>query len=307
MGVVNEVLILFLLISVGALARWRGLIDVSMNRGLAELLLNVTMPLMILGAFNIAFDAAMAATALKVFLLSAFFHTVSFFLGGYLFRRYSGQARQVLRFTAVFSNCAFMGYPVLFSLYGKTGVFYGSVFTVPFIISLWTLGVYLFRSDEKKVSWGNVFLNPGLLAVLAGLVIFFLSWHLPAPVARAFDMLGATTTPLSMILIGSMLAGMPFREVIGDRKVYYAAFVRLLLVPAIALGVMYVCGVRGLAFGVCVLSLAMPVAANTAAFAEKFESDTALASRCVFVSTVFSIVTIPVFIALVNRLAGPLF
>lgn len=307
MGVVNEVFILFLLISVGALARWRGLIDPGMNRGLAELLLNVTMPLMILGAFNIAFDAAMAATALKVFLLSAFFHTVSFFLGGCLFRHYSGQERQVLRFTAVFSNCAFMGYPVLYSLYGKIGVFYGSVFTVPFIISLWTLGVYLLRSDEEKVSWAKVFLNPGLLAVLAGLLMFFFSWHLPAPVAKAFDMLGATTTPLSMILIGSMLAGMPFREVIGDRKVYYSVFVRLLLVPSMALGGMYLCGVRGLALGVCVLSLAMPVAANTAAFAEKFGSDTALASRCVFVSTVFSIFTIPVFISLVSRLAGPLF
>lgn len=307
MSVINEVLVLFIIMAVGCYARRRGLIDTAFNSGLAELVLNVTLPLMILSSFSISIDRSMLGIAAQIFFFSVFFHLGAFLLSGVLFRGYSGDVRNVLRFTAVFSNCAFMGYPILQSVYGKTGVLYGSIFTVPFIISLWTIGVHLFLRNEADGAWRKVFFNPGILAVAAGVLMFVFSWHLPVPVARACDLLGGATTPLSMVLIGSLLGGMRAREWLGGWAVYYAAFCRLVVLPLLAMGVLLLLGVHGTVLGICVISLAMPVAANTAPFAEKYGSDGPFASRCVFVSTLLSVITIPLFIALVQKCTGRYF
>jgi hypothetical protein len=305
MDVINEVLILFLIMSAGFYARRSGMIDAAVNRGLAELLLNITMPLMILGAFNFTIDPAAVKMAGQVFLFSGILHAVSFWVGGVIYQRYTGETRNVLRFTAVFSNCAFMGYPVLQSIYGKTGVFYASIFTVPFIIALWTTGVLIFNGkDDGGRSFRKVLFNPGILAVAAGIFMFLFDLKLPETISKACSLLGSTTTPLAMILIGSMLGEIRLRELMGGKAVYLSAFIRLAVIPLVALGVLLLCGVRGVVLGVCVLSAAMPAAANTAAFAGKFGSDALFASRCVFVSTLLSIITIPVFIIIVKMFPG---
>lgn len=299
---INEVFILFLIMFAGFIARRQGLISSLLNKGLAELLLNVTMPFMILGAFSFKLDAAVVTMAGQIFLFSCFLHAGMFFASRWLFGKYHGETKKVLRFTATFSNCAFMGYPVLQGIYGKPGVFFASIFVVPFIVGLWTAGVLIFNDkQEKRLGWRNVLFNPGILAVLCGVFIFLFNVKLPEPIARACDLLGSTTTPLAMVLIGSSLAEVRLRDILSGGSVYYAALIRLLVIPLFSLGVLLLCGVKGMALGVCVIASAMPAAANTAAFAESYGSDTVLASRCVFVSTLASIVSIPLFIWIVKH------
>jgi predicted permease len=305
MPVIDEVLILFIMMSAGFYARRTSMLNAGVNRGLAEILLNITMPCMIVGAFNLAFDAAMIHLAAQVLLASVVLHGAVFFISGWIYRSQAPDKAKILRFTAIFSNCAFMGYPVLQSVYGKAGVFYGSIFTVPFIISLWTVGVFLFHGRrDTAVSWQKVAINPGILAVLAGLILFIFQVKLPVPLMRACDLLGAMTTPLAMILIGSMLAEIHWKELMSGKAVYLAAAVRLIAIPLMTFMVLLAFGVRGIVLGVCVISAAMPAAANTAAFAEKFGADALFASRCVFISTLFSILTIPAIIALVQIFAA---
>ncbi len=299
-NIFGEVAVLFLIMAAGFYARRRGMIDATVNRGLSELLLNVTLPLMIMVSFNFDFNREMLATAGKLFLISLALHVGLFFASELFYRRHPGDAKNVLRFTAMFSNCAYMGYPVLQSLYGKIGVFYASIFTVPFIITLWTLGVMLFAGEGGRPPLRKVLVNPGILAVAVGFVMFAFSLRFPAPIQRACELVGSTTTPLSMIVVGSMLAEMRFRDMLRGYTVYYGSLVRLVVIPLLVLGVLLLLGVKGTILGICVISMAMPAAANTAAFAEKYQSDTALASRCVFLTTVLSMFTIPIFIALVE-------
>lgn len=302
--IINEVVVLFLIMAVGFYARRRGMIDGNINRGLSELLLNVTMPLMIMVSFNFDFNKEMLVTAGKLFVLSLLLHVALFFASDLFYRRHPQDAKNVLRFTAMFSNCAFMGFPVLQSIYGKIGVFYASIFSVPFIIVLWTLGVMLFEGERSPTALKKAFLNPGILAVVVGFVMFSFSLRLPSPVQQACEMIGSTTTPLAMIVVGSTLAEMRFREMLAGRSVYYGSLVRLVVIPLLVLGVLSLLGVKGMLLGICVISMAMPASANTAAFAEKYQSDTALASRCVFLTTILSMFTIPLFIALVQAAIG---
>lgn len=296
----EEVAVLFLIMTAGFYARRRGMIDGTVNRGLSELLLNVTLPLMILVSFNLDFSRDMLVTAGKLFLISLALHVGLFFMSELFYHRHPGDAKNVLRFTAMFSNCAFMGYPILQSLYGKIGVFYASIFSVPFIITLWTLGVMLFDGERSRPALKKALINPGILAVVVGFVMFAFSLQLPAPIQRACELVGSTTTPLSMIVVGSMLAEMRFREMLKGYSIYYGSLVRLVVIPLLVLGILILLGVKGTILGICVISMAMPAAANTAAFAEKYQSDTALASRCVFLTTILSMFTIPIFIALVQ-------
>lgn len=302
MDIVNEVVILFVIMAVGFVARRQNMIDGALNRGLADLLLNVTMPLMILGAFNIKLDPAALFMAGQIFVFSSMIHLGMFFAGKFIYRNFADDTQKVLRFTAVFSNCAFMGYPVLQSIYGKEGVFFASIYVVPFIIALWTIGVAVFNGQQQNSqnAWLKVMINPGILAVAVGMVMFFSGLKFPQPLEHAFDLLGATTTPLAMILIGSTLSEIPFKALLGGNAVYIAAFVRLIAIPLIVFGVLILLRIKGVVLGVCVVSAAMPAAANTAAFAENFGSDAKFASRCVFVSTLLSIVTVPGMISLVQ-------
>lgn len=299
-NIFEVVTVLFLIMATGFYARRRGMIDSTVNRGLSELLLNVALPLMIMVSFNIDYDRGMLVTAGKLFLISLCLHVGLFFASELFYRRHPGDAKKVLRFTAMFSNCAFMGYPVLLSLYGKTGVFYASIFTVPFIITLWTLGVLIFDGRYTGKALTKAFVNPGILAVAAGFIMFAFSLRLPGPVQKACELVGATTTPLAMIVVGSTLAEMRFREILGGYSVYYSSLVRLVVIPLLVLGILLLSGIKGTILGVCVISMAMPAAANTTAFAEMYQSDTALASRCVFLTTVLSMFTIPLIIALMQ-------
>lgn len=302
--IVSEVVVLFMIMATGYYARRKNIINATVNRGITELILNVTLPLMILVSFTFEFNQEMLATAGRLLLASFGLHVAIYFGSGLFYRRHPQETRSVLRFMTTFSNCAFMGYPVLQSLYGKIGIFYASIFGVPFTIALWSLGVMLFTGEKGIQALKKGIFNPGVLSVVAGLIIFIGSLKLPAPLLKACDLVGSTTTPLSMIVIGSTLADTRLRELFSGLAVYYASAVRLLVVPLLVLAVLTLLGIKGMVLGICVISMAMPAAANTAMFAEKFDGDTKLASRCIFLSTALSLFTIPLVIAILQTAIG---
>lgn len=291
--VFNQVIVLFLVLLIGFIARKKNILSAEINKGLTEFLVNVTMPLTIISSFNQEYPESALLNAGKIFLLSTLIHLLSIFIGRLLYRKSEDNIKKVLWFTAVFSNCGFMGIPVMESIYGKIGVFYSSIYIIPFNIFIWTFGQVLFSGVREKKMVKNAFINPGIIGVLVGFIVYLLPFELPYVLTNVIDMMGSLTTPLAMIIIGSTLAGIEFREVFKGFSVYYGTFVRLLLIPFITLAFLKVIGIDGDVLGVCFISSAMPAAANTVIFAEKFSGDSVFASRVVFLTTSLSIVTIP--------------
>lgn len=298
--VYNEVFVLFLIVGAGYFARKRGMIDGQFNRGLVGLLLNITLPLLIIVSFNFKFQPETLNFSVQIFFASILIHVSLFFLSRYFFWHTKSSVRRVLRFSSVFSNCAFMGYPILHVVYGKVGVFYGSIFSAPFNIGVWTLGVLIFEDEYDRKTWIKALLNPGVLAVFVGIILVYFSIDLPYPLQRSFELLGSSTTPLAMVLVGSMLAEIHLKEILSGFTVYYISALRLIAIPATTFAIFYLAGLRGTPLGVITISVAMPIAASTAAFAERYGCEKNLASRCVFVSTLISIITIPIVIAVVS-------
>ncbi|MCX7903197.1 MAG: AEC family transporter [Caloramator sp.] len=296
----NQVLVLFFIMIVGYIARKKGIIEKSLNKGITELILNITLPFMIVSSFNYEFSKEMLLNAAKLYVISFVLHLSLALISKYIFYKYDENEKSVLRFALIFSNCGFMGYPVVESVFGKIGIFYTAIFNINFNIFIWTIGVMLFNSKGEKQSIKKAFLNPGLISVIIGLILFIFSIKLPLALQKTLEMVGSTTTPLSMIIIGSMLAEVEFKKLFNDKKLYYVTFLRLIAIPLITLAILKFLNYSSILLGIPVLIMAMPAAANTALFAEKYQADTNLASRCVFLTTILSTLTIPLVMLLLN-------
>ncbi|KPU44812.1 putative transporter YfdV [Oxobacter pfennigii] len=296
MAVINQVIILSIVMVIGIIARKKGFMKDQVRNGITDLLLYVTLPLMIVSSFDFDFSKDMLLNAGAIAFYSFIVHGGLFFLSKFLYYKFPKDVQSVLRYVTVFSNAAFMGFPILEGLYGKIGIFYASIYNIPFRIFMWTLGIALFSDSKEGKSIKGLLLNPGIVAVYIGMVLFFFSIKLPSVITEPISMVGSMTTPLSMMIVGSILADIKIKDIFTDLRVFYGTFVRLILLPVIALLALKAIGTTDMVLDIIVIQVAMPAGITTAILAEKYKANAAFASKLVFMTTLFSIVTIPLFI-----------
>ena len=261
---INQVIVLFIIMMVGFYAKKKKFLNNTVDKGLSELLINITLPFMIVTSFNIKYEAAMVSNAQKILIYSFLIHISLIFISKMFFFKFPKNKQQVFRFITIFCNVGFMGYPVLESIYGGIGVFYAAIFNIPFNILVWTVGVMLYTGEKDFKSMRKAIANPALIAVFIGIILFVFSIRLPLPIETSLKLVGSTTTPISMIIIGSMLAEMKFKNIFSDFSIYYATVVRLLIVPMIVYVVLKFLKVDELLLNICVILQAMPAAVMAA-------------------------------------------
>ncbi len=293
---INQVIVLFIIMAVGFYAKKKKFLNNVVDKGLSELLLNITLPFMIITSFNIKYEASMVSNAQKIFIYSFLIHISLIFISKILFFKLPENKQQVFRFVTIFSNVGFMGYPVLESIYGGIGVFYAAIFNIAFNILVWTVGVMLFTGEKDFKSMRKALANPALIAVIIGIILFTFSIKLPLPIETSIKLVGSTTTPISMIIVGSMLAEMQLKDAFSGFYVYYATIVRLFIVPMIVYVVLKLLKVDEMLLTICVILQAMPAAVMAPIIAKKYGGDSLLASQCVFITTIVSGITIPIII-----------
>lgn len=295
-SIINQVIILFLIMLVGIYARKKEILNTEVNTKLSDFLLNITLPCLILSSFNFDYSQDMMIKARLIFMYSVIIHFVLIFVSGIFAYKFEEGSKKVLRFATIFSNCGFMGYPVLEGLFGNIGVFYGSIFNIPFNLFFLSYGVMLYTGKKDLKTLKNALKHPGIIATVLGLLLFTFSISLPSPLFKALSSVGSMTTPLSMIIVGSMLAEINIKEIFSGFVVYYASFVRLIIAPIVTIIILKLLHADRLLFQIAVTIETMPVAVIATVLAEKYGADTKLASRCVFISTIFSMITIPIII-----------
>ncbi len=308
----EQVAILFMLIVVGYVIKKRGLVTDHINKEISSLVLNVTLPAFIIVSMNFKFspDVLMKSGQLVIlsfiiyFLLIVLSYPISKILG------LEGMRRDIIQYILIFPNCGYMGYPIIGAIYGEQGVFYAAVFNLSFGVLVWTYGVYLMKRTGYKAlkEEGQVtmmtrvrsFVNPGIVAVVIGYVLFLFSIELPRPIFQTLKMVGSTSTPLSMMFIGFILAGVKVQEVFTDTKVLIASVFRLVVIPLSIFVGLRVLGFSEYLIAIPVIINGMPAAANTAILASRYENDYELGSKAIFISTLMSIGTIPLIVYMVR-------
>ncbi|MGB8602516.1 MAG: AEC family transporter, partial [Rhizomicrobium sp.] len=177
--VTNQILILTLLMIIGVVLRKVRILTDELISGLTRLLLGLTMPCLILYSFNLPFSPAMLASAGAVLLYSFAIHFGLIFVGLLAYCRFKPATRHVFQFSTVFSNCGFVGYPVAQGVFGSIGVFYTSIFTIPFNILMWSYGVLLFTGERNLKSILRNLINAPTIAIIVGFLMFVFSVQLP--------------------------------------------------------------------------------------------------------------------------------
>ena len=290
---IDTQLLLFLYMLCGMIISRLGIIRED-NRGvLVRVLMDVAMPMMVLNAFNKPTDPDQLRASLLVMAIAAACCFITWGIGAVLWRRQPENKRKVLMYASMFSNAGNAGLPVLNLVFGSEGVFYGSMYLIPPRILQWTVGLGFFLKPKKGAFVRNVLLNPMVVVVYIGFLLMAFNWQIPGVFGNAIANLGSMTGPLSMILIGATVSRMRPSSLV-DPVVLLVSSLRLIVFPLGAALLLKALHVDQMTMNLCVILLAMPVASNTAAMAERYGGDYVFASACVSVSTLLSVITVPV-------------
>lgn len=297
-NVLNQVAILTLMMIVGVILRKVKIINEDLSKGLSNILVNVTMPFLIINSFTFSFSSSMFKKGIMVFFYSILIHIVLIALSKVAYFKFSDEKKNIMKFSSIFSNCGFVGYPLIAGLYGKVGIFYTSIYTIPFNMFIWSYGVLLFKKKSEGNVFKKVFLTPPMISMFIGLIIFFFSIKLPNPVIKTTESIGNMTTPLSMFVIGAMLAEVKLKDIFSGISVYYVNIIKLVVAPVIVLLALKILNVDKTVLSISVILTAMPSATLVGIFAQNYGGDKAFASKCAFLSTILSVITIPFIIML---------
>lgn len=298
----QQVFILFILIALGVVAEKTKMINEKAVKGMTNIVLYFVTPCIIVKSFQRDLNPELVKNLGIVFCIAIIIHIISIIIAHIAVKDEDNNRCRVLRFSVIFSNCGFMSLPLQQALLGNDGVFYGAVYVAAFNIVAWSYGLLLMSGNRNTISLKKLLINPGILGVIVGFLLAIFSIRLPEVLAQPVSYLASLNTPLPMLIIGFYLSRLDLKKIFEDAKRYWVVFLRLVVIPLISLGFMYAVGIRGDLLVVCTISASAPVAATTTMFSAKFKRDTELSAELVSISTLFSLITMPLIIGFAQYL-----
>lgn len=288
---------LFAIVIVGYVAGRIGYMGGEFDKRLSSLVINITCPALILSS---AMTGELPDRGLILPLLAisavtyAILSGVALFLPRYMTRKKEDEG--VVGFALMFGNVGFMGYPVVASIFGNQAVFYAAVLNVVNTFAVFTIGTILIvgdLSDGKRFQKKVLYSTPMLSAYLAMLIVALGIDNIPGLISQPLTMIGNITVPAALLIIGSSMSQLSLKTMLGNPTVYITTIFRLLLIP---LGFYYLCGALGFSqyvVNINTVVIAMPVATYGTILCLKYGRDTTLITEVTLITTLLSMVTIP--------------
>ncbi len=319
--ITNQIIILTLLGLTGFAAGKTGFLPENSHKYISALILKITMPFLIFTTMgNYTFTHETLTNGLYIFILGVIFILIAglIALGQCKILRIKEKTKNIYIAQSMFGNVIFMAYPLLKAMYGDIGIVYAIFFNIANDAILWTLGIYLFNKHNTKSSRDNLLhlINPNTLAFLGGIAMIFLKFQFKIEKTyafkkiwsvfyEAFNGLGHTTIYLSMVFIGLILSGIKitdFNDIVSKLKYFVLSMFKLLIVPFAA--ILFFNLAKGVfnpfVVKIVVLQLAMPASTIVSALALQYDSDYNAATEGIFVSTILSIITLPLIVYLLG-------
>ncbi len=298
----TQVVILFILIGVGFVLGKIGKIDDRASLGMSNLMIYVVMPSMQIVAYQRPLESESLRNFSLVLLIAAVVQSIGILISRILIHSGDTERQRTLQFSASFSNCSFMAFPLQIALFGSLGVFYGSAYSMVFTLLAWTYGIYLLTGDKSQLRWKSLLLNPGLIGSLIALTFYLGQITLPEIIFKPLEYLSHLNTPLPMIIVGYQLSKADFRAVIRGVDIWLAATLRLILSPLVAIAVCLLLHVSSDVAIIVVIAASAPPASLLGILSAKFNRDTNLPSSIVSFHTLLSILTMPLMVSLAQTL-----
>jgi len=311
--VISQIFILAVVVLIGAVAAKFKVFTSDSKDVLSKVIFNISLPLMLFtNFFRLEATPRLITNSMLILTISGFMIFFLLLIGWITTKvfRLQGTEAAVFKVHSMFGNTIFLGFPLITALYGVEGLLYASMFQLVSTIIMWTAGVIILSHGNGTPWKKSLFkvLNPNTIATVTGLIFFILSVRLPEIVLKPMTELGSANTWLSMLYIGAMLAFSNVGNLLKKKSLYLLSFNRLILGPALLISIFYFIGaVTGLVpeklvASVIILEASMPCMATVVIMAKEFGSDDRIAVGNVFVSTIISILTLPLVVMALEKL-----
>lgn len=298
-ALVNSVAMMFVYMVIGYIARKINMINDVSSKKLTDFILQIAQPFMIVNAIiSNEYSAEGLVGGLTIMGVGLIVHAVA---AGIAFVSVlwvkNKKEKSIMQDSMILANCGFFGFPLLEALFGAKGLFWGAFFVIMFNLVAWTYGIFILSRAEKSVQINplKLILNYGTTPCLIGLTLYLLRVPaiMPTFLTTAIKGIAATSTPVTLIVAGSLIANIPVKKLLTTPKVYYSCLVKLVVVPLVSALVLKLIGFDRdfVIFGTIMASL--PTAAVVAMFAEKYDIDPDLAAHNVGMTTLLTVATIP--------------
>lgn len=306
---------MFILVAFGAILSKIGIVKKESRGLITDLVLYAFLPCNIVNSFRMQVDGEILKKFAVLLGISIGMQAISYVLSRVLYNHKNEEIKRVLQYCTIVSNSGFLGLPIAAGVFGAEGMMYASIFIIPMRVMMWSAGIACFTTtpDIKSVI-KKIALHPCIVAVYIGLALMFFqnlivsfyemilqNFHplvgaivtmLTEALDKAVTSAGNCTTAATMILIGSMIADMKLKEML-HKDAFLISGVRLLLMPFLMLLVCKILHMDSLTGGVCILMSGMPAGSTAAILAAKYDCDYTFATKCVVLSTLLSMITIP--------------
>ena len=292
--VFGEMLVILFAIAAGYGANRLGYLGGETDQKVSKLLLNITMPAMIIAAVITGEELPELGVILSILEVGVIFYLLELIFVLVVPRLLPGTPGQkgVWKYALAFPNVGFIGYPVAVAMFGDGALFYAAILALPFNLLSYSLGPLLL-AGAARFRWKQLF-TPCIAASVLGLVLALTRLRPPALVGAMLDFVGDITVPLSLLVVGSLLAGMSAGQVLRSPKLWLLTAIRLLVLPAALCLILRALGIDSLVLGIAVTQMAMPVAVNGTLLSMEYGGDTACMAQITFLTTAASILTIPI-------------
>lgn len=281
-------------IAAGYLANKLKIMGGEVDQKLTKLILTIAMPAMTVGAVASSEDLPDAGDLLGLLEVMVLFYGIAFILAAFLPRLLGGTPRQqsVWRFALCFPNVGFIGIPVCTAFLGDGAMIYAVVMMMAFNVLSYAMGPFMLTGGFKNFSLRKMF-SPAVVSALLALALTLAQVRLPQLVGECLNMVGDVTVPLSLLVIGSVLAGLPIGQVFSSPRLWALTAVRLLVLPTLLWLALQPLHLEALAVGVGVIQMAMPVAANGSMLCMEYGGDMNSMAEATFLTTLCSMLTVP--------------
>ncbi len=303
MGMISLQIQIFILMAIGYILTKRGHFSKSTRGQLTNIVFLVILPSAIIRSFQIELDASLLTNCLIILAISLGIQLMYAVINKFLYNNYELSQRICCQYSTMVSNSGFMGLPIAYGIFGDEGLLYASFFLIPIRVFMWSSGLSLFTKSNSTNIARQVLTHPCIIAVYIGFVVMamgFVGISLPGPIDETLGIIARSNTAICMLIIGGILGDTDDMKILDFGALLFS-FYRLIMLPLIVLGAVRLLPINPLIGNVCVLLSAMPAGSSTAMLAQRYDGNTDFASKLVFVSTLLSLVTLPLITFVFNQ------
>ena len=295
----QQLIIMFIIMVIGFITYKVKLLNQDANKAFSTFLLMVVNPALIISVFQIDFDPAMALLLLFAFFAALLSHLIGIFVVNISVRKKNNPDYGVERMASVYSNCAFMGIPIINAVIGSEGVFFLSAYITVFNLLLWTHGVGLLKGGFSIKNIKGGLLSPVFIATMVAIFFYVTGIRLPILLVDSLGTIAGTITPLAMMIAGLSIAQADLKNIFLKLSMYKIHFLRLIIIPFLTLGLLWFFNLEPRVAYTILIASACPTATAGIMMAVKYDKNYVYASEIFASGTLYGLLTLPfvVFVA----------